>query len=921
MQTPILAYIADWEVGSQQCELLSKIGLHTNETLQILILEGKTELVGACLDCSPEEKKARFKVGQDIEDVPFKAQGSVLVQDRGAQSIARVLRTNNTLTELTLNACEITDVGAISIGKALKKNRGLTALHLDHNRIGVQGATAIFMALRVNDVLLDLRLRGNRIEDEGALCLASIFNPSLVPMGKVAEEDKASETDAASQHNIVHVEDDETEDASGVDDDEHELFTPVICSLVHVDISLNQVTDMGASAIITSLGDQHKLQYFDASGRDFDLWGLELNIGIPGACAMGRHLPLYTPLHWMNISGVPLDLFQIRSSSKVELSNIHLHDEDVCLILPLLAANKHLANLDLSHNLLTDFAIMKLVGALSSQHSPLLRHVQLQGNTIYDHVADELGDLLAVNTTLLEIQFHQFKIQVQDLRGGVGSPAVLDFRPQENDGTLRVFEKRILAKLLKENLALRELNTKGLEDLSNSNRRPENQNAYRIGCWTTFKPPHGSLMQNVPQDYSKAKYYEECKIEIYELVFLGVRLHHSHCIRELCLTHANIDDEGATALAFGVELHMSLRTLDLSHNKIKVQGAKAIRQALERNMVIEHISLGHNLLGSEGSIEVCRACERNMSIMSLHLTSNQIEDWAMCVLGISLAKNYGLTDVDLRWNEVLVQGAFNLAKCLRIHPTLKKLDIEDANMGVKGALYMASAMLYNTTLTTLTLAGDVKRYPCNMKLSEKDPLPADMDSRQANRELPEFDFKSIGNMPDGAHGAIGGAGGAAFGRVLADNTTLISLNLNETVMFPEGGECLAIGLARNSTLVDLKLDHCALKTRGACAIANALGQGKNTSLKFLSVRYNDMECAGCMSFMEDCLASNSTLTSLDLGYNRILDSGAKIASAFVPKFSKSFVYLGLNGNEISHGSAKHLLDVEFPLTVDFGLDV
>jgi Ran GTPase-activating protein (RanGAP) involved in mRNA processing and transport len=640
---------------------------------------------------------------------------------------------------------------------------------------------------------------------------------------------------------------------------------------------------------------------------------------------MGTKLPAFVPLQWINISGVLLDLGHIRSSSKVNLSHLELHDEDVILLIPLLVANRFLVSLDCSNNRLTESSIVRLVKALSSLHSPLLRNIKLQGNTVYDHRADELGDLLAVNSTLEEIQFDTFPLKVQALRGGITkeSEAVtsLDFRLPEKDGTLRKFEKRILAKLLQVNLALRELNTKGLEELASTNRHAEDQNAYRLGCWSAFKPPEGSFMQDVPKDWTRAKFYAPYKLELYELVFLGVRLHHSHCIRELCVTYAHIDDEGAVALAYGIGQQGSLRILDMSHNKIKARGAKAIRHALERNTVIEHVLLSHNTLGSEGGIEVVRACERNMSIQSLYLCANGIEDWAMCTIGVSLAKNYGLTDVDLRWNEVLGQGAFNLSKCLRIHPTLTKLDIEESNIGVKGAHYMASALLYNTVLTSLTLAGGVKRYPCDLKQSEKEPLPAEMEDRKMKLELPKFDFASIAEMTDGAFGSIGGAGGAAFGLVLAENQHLTSLNLNETMMFPEGAERLAIGLWRNATLMDLKLDYCGLKVRGARAIANALGKGKNKHLKSLSARHNDMECGGCISFMEDCLVVNSSLTSLDLGFNRIARAGVKAVGACVPKFAKGFVYLSLKGNEISHGCAIALLDTDFPLVIDFGIDV
>jgi hypothetical protein len=89
-------------MSAKQCQILATLGLDKNVTLQSLLLEGKTALVGACLDDTDENKKARFEVGQDVEEALLKAEGPVLIQDRGACAIANVLKNNNTLTELHL---------------------------------------------------------------------------------------------------------------------------------------------------------------------------------------------------------------------------------------------------------------------------------------------------------------------------------------------------------------------------------------------------------------------------------------------------------------------------------------------------------------------------------------------------------------------------------------------------------------------------------------------------------------------------------------------------------------------------------------------------------------------------------------------------------------------------------------------------
>jgi Leucine Rich repeat len=95
------------------------------------------------------------------------------IRDDGAAALARVLKTNNTLTELNLARNHITNDGARALFSALEVNATLTILNLNCNDIGDQGCMILANALKVNTTLTSLNLYYNQIGDDGTAALAN----------------------------------------------------------------------------------------------------------------------------------------------------------------------------------------------------------------------------------------------------------------------------------------------------------------------------------------------------------------------------------------------------------------------------------------------------------------------------------------------------------------------------------------------------------------------------------------------------------------------------------------------------------------------------------------------------------------------------------------------------------------------------
>ncbi|KAI8596729.1 hypothetical protein EDD21DRAFT_419388, partial [Dissophora ornata] len=68
--------------------------------------------------------------------------------------------------------------GALALSEALKTNTTLTTLSLQDNSIEKEGALALSEALKTNTTLTTLDLRNNSIESEGALALTNVSKTS-----------------------------------------------------------------------------------------------------------------------------------------------------------------------------------------------------------------------------------------------------------------------------------------------------------------------------------------------------------------------------------------------------------------------------------------------------------------------------------------------------------------------------------------------------------------------------------------------------------------------------------------------------------------------------------------------------------------------------------------------------------------------
>ena len=297
-------------------------------------------------------------------------------------------------------------------------------------------------------------------------------------------------------------------------------------------------------------------------------------------------------------------------------------------------------------------------------------------------------------------------------------------------------------------------------------------------------------------------------------------------LKVLIVSYYGIDDvEGEIAISEALKINTILTTLIISN--ISVQGTKALSEALKTNRTLTNIDMSINRIGDEGAKALAEALKSNTALTSLNISRNyNIGVAGAKALAEALKLNTTLTTLNISENNKIgVEGAEALANALGKdgNKTLTTLDISGNNIGVEGAIAIAEALKVNTTLTTLNIS-----------------------------------YNNISYF---------GAGKIA--KALENNITLTTLDISNNEIMANGGKCFANMLKTNKTLLELnicnnyigKVDINNEYTGGAEVLAEALGEGGNTTLTSIDMSENMFNNAEALSNM---IKNNKTLTNLSL---------------------------------------------------------
>ena len=255
-----------------------------------------------------------------------------------------------------------------------------------------------------------------------------------------------------------------------------------------------------------------------------------------------------------------------------------------------------------------------------------------------------------------------------------------------------------------------------------------------------------------------------------------------------------------------LEPNVPLESLNLMGCDIGVQGTRWIADALKRNTHLERLDLNKNSV-EDGVSYLGPMLKENSHLKSLTLAfMNSISDNGIKELAEGLKENEALTLLDLRDNEIGVEGAKELAEVLRFSSPLAHLFLsENRNIKTEGALELFSALVSNDQLETLHLSScrlspDVG--PAIYSALNHFPKEGEVASLSVLKEL-DLSFNSLGSK-----------GAEMIGKGLRRNKELLFLNLNANRLGPVGAHKLSYGLYTINTLLSSTSSGHHMKVNG-----------------------------------------------------------------------------------------------------------
>ena len=244
--------------------------------------------------------------------------------------------------------------------------------------------------------------------------------------------------------------------------------------------------------------------------------------------------------------------------------------------------------------------------------------------------------------------------------------------------------------------------------------------------------------------------------------------------------------------------------------------------------------------------------------------------------------------------------------------SLVTLDLSDCNVGVPGALVLAS-LLPMSSLTSLDLTANLLSGHHDDDSDDEDGphfmaddsgIFALAEALKVNRSLTCLDISC---------NEIGAEGGVAIAEALVVNSSLTSLDLQANNIGAKGGVAIAEALKANGSLRSLNLATNNIGQEGGAAIAKALKV--NSSLTSIDVGGNKITKEAVLALVK--VFKEKQMTCINLTSCNLDADGAKEVAEYV-RVSSSLTTLDLQGNKLSPQSGVALaeaLKVNSSLTI------
>lgn len=154
-------------------------------------------------------------------------------------------------------------------------------------------------------------------------------------------------------------------------------------------------------------------------------------------------------------------------------------------------------------------------------------------------------------------------------------------------------------------------------------------------------------------------------------------------LKQVRLTHCELDARLAASLAAGLKSNTSLRVLDLTGNGLDDEAITTLAEGVARSQ-LDLLTLDFNAFGDVGVAALSNMLAHHPTLRELHLFGNRVTGEGARHLAAALRTNSSLSTLILSFNQIGDSGAVALAEALTVNTTLTQLWFPSNSVGASG---------------------------------------------------------------------------------------------------------------------------------------------------------------------------------------------------------------------------------------------
>ena len=209
-------------------------------------------------------------------------------------------------------------------------------------------------------------------------------------------------------------------------------------------------------------------------------------------------------------------------------------------------------------------------------------------------------------------------------------------------------------------------------------------------------------------------------------------------LEELHIACNHITDDVSSNFAKFLAENKTLTLLDISGNDLTIKFITAISLPLSsKDCFLQELDLSKNPIGEKGILPLAHAISTNTSLKKLNIAGCKIQAQGFVDFCDLLELNMNLVTLIAHHNPIRDEGATKMADVIRVHPTLKEIDLEVCEIGDPGSKELFSAAVVSSALEKIS----VKNNLINDGINIQRAIQANPKLRHVNIEFNDIEYK------------------------------------------------------------------------------------------------------------------------------------------------------------------------------------